>query len=87
MTAGHFAAADTFTHAADWLGATPGAEDALFSPVSIGAVADAVEALREGRAIDVDALADAIGGPRAIAEALATFIEWRFSPPPAGALQ
>jgi hypothetical protein len=78
-------ASDAFERAAEWIAVDPRAEKTLRSDRVTRAVADALDALSEGRAIDIDALAAAIGGPRLIAEALAGFIEWRCAPPPAGA--
>jgi hypothetical protein len=73
-------ASDAFDDAADWLAFDPGAEGVLRSARVTRAVEAAVDAVSAGRAIDIDALAAAIGGPRVVAEAFGSFIEWRIAP-------
>lgn len=75
------AARDPFAHASDWL-ATPGAEERFFTSSALAATQAMIEAVREGEAVDIDALAVGIGAPRVVAEAFVAFAEWRLNERP-----
>lgn len=74
-------AVSAFAHASDWL-ATPGAEERFFTSPALAATQAMIEAIREGEAVDIDALAAGIGAPRIVAEAFAAFAEWRLNERP-----